>query len=124
MGDPTGRYARADGGTRLEYARGPMGQHTYMIELDAGGRVQGWRQVLTEADFDALAAGTPQAEVHRTLGRPAQERIGWRGVGVVWSYRYEALFCRWFQVWLVDGAVREAGYAEDPMCADRRREPD
>ena len=29
MGEPTGRYALPDGATRLEYARGPMGRHTY-----------------------------------------------------------------------------------------------
>ena len=113
-----------DGGVRLKYARGPMGQHTYMVRLDTAGRMQGWEQVLTEANFESIAVAAPLADVRGLLGRPAEIRTGWRGVGEVWSYRYEALFCRWFQVWLVDGVVREAGYAEDPMCAHRRREPD
>jgi hypothetical protein len=120
MGEPSGRAALPGGGTRIEYARGPMGKHTYMVELDASGRVRGWEQVLTEANFESIAIGAPQADVRWRLGRPSETRVGWRGVGEVWSYRYESLFCRWFQVWLVDGSVREAAYAVDPMCDDHR----
>ena len=40
MGEPTARYALADGGSKIEYARGPMGKHTYMIDVDAAGRVR------------------------------------------------------------------------------------
>jgi hypothetical protein len=124
MGEPTGRYPLPDGGSRIEYARGPMGQHTYMIDVDGAGRVRGWEQVLTEVRFDALPIGAAQAEVRNRFGRPSVAHVGWRGVGEVWSYRYESLFCRWFQVWLVDGRVREAAYATDPMCEDRRRDND
>ena len=124
MGEPTGRYTRPDGGSKVEYARGPMGKHTYMIELDAGGRVQAWEQVLTEANFDAVAIAAPRAAVRQQLGRPSETRVGWRGVGEVWSHRFESLFCRWFQVWLVDGRVREAAYATDPTCDEMRREND
>jgi len=124
MGEPTGRYPLADGGAQVEYARGPMGKHTYMIDLDATGRVRGWTQVLTESRFDSVAIDAPQADVRRLLGRPSETRVGWRGVGSVWSYRYESLFCRWFQIWLVDGRVREASYAADPMCDDHRRDID
>lgn len=124
MGEPTGRYTLPGGGSRVEYARGPMGHHTYMVELDAAARVQGWQQVLTEANFESVAVAAPQASVRRQLGRPAQTRTGWRGVGEVWSYRYESLFCRWFQVWLVQGQVREASYAVDPACDDVRERDD
>ncbi len=124
MGEPTSRYARPDGGARVEFARGPMGKHTYMVEVDAGGRVRGWQQVLTEANFESIAIAAPQAEVRQQLGRPSETRVGWRGVGEVWSYRYESLFCRWFQVWLVEGRVREASYASDPQCEEARRNED
>ena len=124
MGPPTGRYALADGGAKIEYARGPLGKHTYMVDVDAAGRVRGWEQVLTEARFEALPIAAPQADVRQQLGRPSETRVGWRGVGEVWSYRYESLFCRWFQVWLVEGRVREAAFAEDPTCTEKRREND
>jgi hypothetical protein len=124
MGPPTDRAARPDGGSRLEYARGPFGKHTYRIELDAQGRVQTVSQILTEANFEALPIGAPQAEVRDRLGRPSETRVGWRGVGEVWSYRYDsAPFCKWFQVWLVEGRVREAAYAVDPVCDENRRFP-
>ena len=122
MGEPTGRYALPDGGAKIEYARGPMGKHTYMVDVDAAGRVRGWEQVLTEPRFESIAIAEPRDEVRLQLGRPSETRVGWRGVGEVWSYRYESYFCRWFQVWLVDGRVREAAYAIDPECDDRRRE--
>ena len=124
LGEPTGRFARTDGGSRVEYARGPAGKHTYIIELDAAGRIQGWTQVLTEQRFDAVAIEAPQAAVREQLGRPSERRVGWRGVGEVWSYRYESEVCRWFQVWLVDGRVREASYASDPACEELRRDKD
>jgi len=124
MGEPNARQALPDGGARLEYARGPMGRHTYLVEVDSAGRLRGWEQVLTEANFDAIAIGVPQAAVQQKLGRASQTRVGWRGVGEVWSYRYESLFCRWFQVWLVEGRVREASFASDPMCEEARRDVD
>jgi hypothetical protein len=121
MGTPTGTAALPVGGKRLEYARGPYGKHTYRIELDGAGRVSGWEQILTEANFDALPIGATTADVRERLGRPSQVRTGWRGVGEVWSYRYEWLnVCRWFQVWLVEARVREAGYAPDPHCDEKR----
>ncbi len=125
MGPPTDRVQRADGSRRLEYARGPMGHHTYRIELDPSGRVLGWTQLLTERRFDTLPVGATREAVLELLGRPSEQRVGWRGVGEVWSYRYDSSpFCRWFQVWLVEGRVREAAYDADPVCDDARRRDD
>jgi hypothetical protein len=121
MGAPTDRVARPDGSRRLEYARGPMGKHTWRIEVDAAGRVRAVDQLMTEANFESVVPGATRDDVRERLGRAGERSVGWRGVGEVWSYRYESLFCRWFQVWLVDGRVREAAFAEDPMCAEPRR---
>jgi hypothetical protein len=121
MGEPTDRSTLPNGGTRLEYARGPMGAHTYRIELDAAGRVQSVTQILTEANFATVRRGESKADVRDQLGRPAEQRTGWRGLGEVWSYRYDYRFeCRWFQVWLVEDKVREASYAVDPNCDEKR----
>jgi hypothetical protein len=122
MGLPTERMALPGGGSRLDFARGPYGPHTYRVTLDAAGRVQDVRQLLDEANFEALRPDMSRAEVIDRLGRPSQTRTGWRGVGEVWSYRYEwHNLCRWFQVWLVDGTVRESAYAPDPLCEEGRR---
>lgn len=117
MGPPTGEYLLPDGGRRLEYARGPYGKHTYMLDLTPQGRLAGWQQVLTEARFNALRVGTPGEQVRFEFGRPAHtQRIGRQHL-TVWSYRYETPFCQWFQVSVGDdGQVVETGYGIDPIC--------
>jgi hypothetical protein len=116
LGAPTGRHVLPQGGTRLEFARGPFGRHTYMVDLDPQGRVSGWRQVLTEAEFATIVPGMPQEDLLRRIGRPSEKRGGGWQPGEVWSYRYDAIFCQWFQVSVVNGQVRDAGYGPDPLC--------
>jgi hypothetical protein len=123
LGEPTLRAALPNGGTRLDYARGPFGKHTWRVELDASGKVSSVGQLLTDRNFETLRPGWSKNEVLGVLGPASETRVGWRGVGEVWSYRYESVFCRWFQVWLVDGQVREAAYAPDPICEEKREIP-
>jgi hypothetical protein len=126
LGEPTQRSTLPNGGTRLDYARGPMGRHTWRVELDAQGRVVSIEQLLTERNFESLRAGDTREEVVARLGPATNVRVGWRGVGTVWAYRYETPppYCRWFVVWLVDDRVREASYAHDPQCDDSDRHDD
>jgi hypothetical protein len=116
MGAPTARYPRPDG-ERVEYARGPYGKHTFMLDFDTQGRMTGWQQVLTEPNFDALRVGTSRDDLLATLGHPSEtSRVALRH-GALWSYRYEGPFCKWFQVGLDPaGQVVETGYGPDPMC--------
>lgn len=116
MGQPTGRYAQPDGGTRLEFARGPAGLHTFMVDLDASGRVLGWQQVLTEPNFNAIPVGLPVPELLRRLGHPAEVRGGGWQPGDVWSYRYDSLMCQWWQVDIVAGRTGRSAYGMDPRC--------
>ena len=118
LGPPTGRYPRA-GGERVEYARGPYGKHTYMLDFDGQGRLAGWEQVLTEEKFDTLRAGATRDEVLFMLGHPSDQRmLAWQK-RTLWSYRYDDPFCRWFQVGLdVSGRVVDIGYGPDPLCED------
>lgn len=117
LGPPTSEYALPAGAKRLEFARGPFGKHTYMLDFDAQGRMLVWAQVLTEARFNAVRAGTPKEEVLLVLGRPSeQSRIALQRQ-TVWSYRFEDHFCRWFQVGIDEaGRVTDTGYYPDPMC--------
>lgn len=124
LGEPTDRATLPGGTTRLDFGRGPFGPHTWRVELDPAGRVATVTQLLTEARFDRIAPGATTAEVRDRIGLPSERRGGWRDVGEVWSYRFESPLCRWFQVWLVDGRVREAAYAPDPLCDDARRPDD
>ena len=117
MGPPTGRYALPGGGARLEYARGPYGRHTYMIDLDGAGRVERVAQVLTEANVLRVAPGMGRNDLLLLLGRPGEVF----GVAVrpaqVWNWRYPTNDCLWFQVTLtLDGRVLDAGRGVDPHC--------
>lgn len=118
LGPPTGRYARS-GGERIEYARGPYGKHTYMLDFDSQGRLTGWDQVLTEAHFDDVRPGISREELLFALGHPAESRpLGWQ-TQTVWSYRYDSPFCKWFQVGIdAGGKVVDTGYGPDPLCDD------
>lgn len=120
LGAPTARYPMTGGRTRLEFARGPFGKHTYMVDLDAAQRVLAVEQVLDDAHFNQVRAGMPRDELLRLLGRPAETRGGGWQPGQVWSWRYETPFCDWFQVSLdPQGRVIDSAHGPDPLC-DRR----
>lgn len=121
IGVPTGRYAGPKGQTRVEFATGPYGRVTWMVDLDASGRAIEWTQVLNEANFTYTQThfeNMDMAWLRYTLGRPGEVRSGgWQG-GWVWSYRYPTNECLWFQVSILDsGKLRDGGtYGIDPRC--------
>lgn len=117
LGAPTGRHAGEAGGARLEFARGPAGVHTYMLDFDAGDRLLGWEQVLNEQNFLDLKIGMSKTEVLRRIGRPSNVRFLSRQQHQLWSYRYDTPFCIWYQVSLdTADRVAELGHNVDPAC--------
>jgi hypothetical protein len=121
MGEPTDRHALPEGRTRLEFARGPAGRHTYMLDFDAAGRLQAWSQVLTEANFARVQPGWTAEQLRSELGRPTQEQVFPLGQVRVWSYRFDSWDCSWFQVTVAlrDARVTETGLGPDPRCNAR-----
>ena len=121
-GAPTSRYTLPAEGLRLEYATGPYGRTTWMVDLDAQGRVTQARQVLHEAEFLAVqtraASGMDREALLRWIGRPGERRHGgWPG-GEVWAWRYPTNDCLWFQVSISDaGRVRDGAFGLDPICS-------
>ena len=116
LGAPTGRYALGEGRTRLEFARGPYGRHTWMVDLDAAGKLQRWDQVLHPLNFTAIVPGQTRDDVLRAIGRPGETHGTMRG-GQVWSWRYPNNDCLWYQVSLdAQGVVTSAGYGIEPRC--------
>ena len=125
LGTPTSRYTLPAGGQRLEYATGPYGRTTLMVELGGDGRVTGSAQVLTEANFAKVGDGMPRDEVLRLLGRPA-DKAGEYMNRQTWSWRYPTNDCLWARVTFEpDGKVRGgASLMADPSCdamTDRQR---
>jgi hypothetical protein len=121
-GQPTARYALPEGEERLEYATGPFGRTTWMIDVDAAGHVRQARQVLNEAEFlqVQIRAGSGEMtreELLRWIGTPGERRGGgWAG-GEVWSWRYPTNDCLWFQASVADsGRVTSAAFGTDPVC--------
>lgn len=120
-GAPTARYSLPAGAERLEYASGPFGRMTWMIDIDAGGRAVGAKQVLNEAHFAAFqgrAPGMTRAALLRDLGTPGERQGVGRFGEELWSWRYPTNDCLWFQVVLDPAAdkVVSAGYNIDPRC--------
>ena len=121
MGAPTGRYTMPSGATRLEFARGPFGLDTYMVNLDSAGKVTGWDQVLTESHFAVIKQGMTRDELLQALGHPSDIRFVARPKpAAVWSYRYHTVptfSCTWFQVSVGDdNQVLDTSYGIDPRC--------
>ncbi|MEO7243893.1 MAG: hypothetical protein ABIX12_01915 [Rubrivivax sp.] len=121
-GPPSGRYELPGGGTRLEYATGPYGRSTWMVDLDAAGRSTAARNVLEWRALQVAQAQLPgmsRDEVLRTLGRPGEVRSGGRQGGQVWSWRFDSPFCLWFQSSIGDdGRARDGVFSPDPLCDD------
>ena len=123
MGKTTGTYPLPGGGQRLEFARGPQGKHTYMLDFDAQGRLLRSEQVLNEAHFAQVRPGDGEQQVLARIGHPGQvTTVGRPGYyQSVWTYRYDsAPFCLWFQVGLSPaGQVIDSTYAPDPACESK-----
>lgn len=120
-GTPTARYTMPTGGERLEYASGPFGRTTWMVDFDAGGRALVAVQVLNEAhfaDFQGRAPGMDRSALLRELGTPGERKGVGRFGEELWSWRYPTNDCLWFQVVLDPKAdkVVSAGYNIDPRC--------
>jgi len=115
MGPPTGRYQLPEGPVRLEFARGPYGRHTYMVDFEQG-RMTEWNQVLDRRYFEVVTPGMTSDQLLRFIGHPS-EVMGMMRDGKIWSYRYNNTDCLWWQAQLdAQGVVTGAGYAPAPGC--------
>jgi len=117
LGQPTGRYEMPGGVQRVEFARGPYGRVTWMVDLDAAGRVLRSAQVLTPENFARVRSGMTRDELLRLLGRPADRQREWQD-RETWSWRFETYECEWLRVTLdARGYVRGgASVLPDPRC--------
>lgn len=89
LGPPDAHHALDGGGERLEYARDPLQQTAWMVDLDAAGRVTAVRQVRTLEHFARLRVGIDgTALVRREYGAPWRiERYPLSGL-TAWMYPY------------------------------------
>ena len=89
FGEPTQIIEKADGSKVFEYPRQPEGSTNYVITIGADGKMSSLRQLLTPTNFAKVQAGMDQAEVRRTLGKPAKsQRYAMKPDEEVWEWRF------------------------------------
>jgi hypothetical protein len=123
LGQPSASYS-AGAEQLLEYARGPMGQSTWMAHIGADGRLTLYEQVLTSEKFATIKVGTAtHDDVLRTVGRPAEKSYLPLRDFEVWSYRYKENGV-WNSMMHVhfdrNGVVRMMQNGPDPMFEEKR----
>jgi SmpA / OmlA family len=112
MGSPRATYALPNGGKRLEFAG--RGARTYMLDVDAAGRLVDATQVLNEDNFRNIRAGMTREQVLMTLGQPSDIAPGGRQGGQIWSYHFQNTQCQWFRV-AIDADGRTTGGGSQAM---------
>lgn len=80
MGKPAMQWENPDRSRQLSYPRGPFGYDSFMVFVDAQGRLQRIQNVLNSETFAKVRPGMSQAEVLRLLG-PSEP---------TWTAYYEA----------------------------------
>jgi len=90
MGVPALRWQAADGSLRLAYPRGPQGMATYMVDIDADGRLKSIDNVLDTAGLASIHKDMSKDDVPRQLGPsdPAGTAYFAARDELVWDYRY------------------------------------
>lgn len=89
LGRPTAELRLADGGTRLQYSGQPFNQSVWNADFDSQGRLRGVEQMMTDAAFSKVRAGTDrQADVLRDFGQPADTFHYRLANEYAWMYRY------------------------------------
>jgi outer membrane protein assembly factor BamE (lipoprotein component of BamABCDE complex) len=89
MGQPETERIHRDGSKRLEYPRGPQGTTTYMVDIDAQGKLVAVTQVLTAQNFAKVRIGMTEDEVRQLLGKPGEVAVYRLKPETVWSWEWE-----------------------------------
>ncbi len=90
MGAPAMRWDIAGGGGQLAYPRGPAGFQTYMVFIDAAGKLERTVNVLRQDFFAQVQPGMTQAQVLQLIGPPQPQ---WEAYfksrdELVWEWRF------------------------------------
>ncbi|MCP5268333.1 MAG: hypothetical protein H6943_04735 [Zoogloeaceae bacterium] len=90
MGAPAMTWKLASGGKQLAYPRGPAGFQTYMVFIDAAGKLERKVNVMNMETFAKVQSGMTQAQVLQLLGPPQPEWTAYFKARdeLVWEWRY------------------------------------
>ena len=91
MGEPAMRWHDGDGRQQLAYPKGPAGSETFMVFIDAKGRLEQIEAVLNWEHFAKIVpARSNQDSVLRLLGPSLDSQTSYfdRRDELVWSWRF------------------------------------
>ena len=111
FGPPTASHALDGGGETLVYPGGRLGIATWMVSLDADGKVSRVEQVRSEEGFARVQLGMDFAQVERLLGPPSRVTPAGLNPGTAWEFRYRDQwlhYARYNIIFDPDGRVRDA----------------
>ncbi len=87
MGKPGTIWEERDGSQVFEYARGPEGSETWMVEIGPDGVYRGMENALAPGNLARVRAGMSRDDLRRMLGKPGSEE-SFPALGeVVWTWR-------------------------------------
>lgn len=87
-GKPEIVWEEEGGSKRLEYPRGPMGGKTWMVTINAEGKVAAIEQVLVASNIAKIKPGMTKDQVRRILGKPTQVNYYSLKKEEVWGWRW------------------------------------
>lgn len=89
MGQPETVWEEDDGTRALQYPKGPEGARTWEFTIDKSGKLQDYRQLLTQENFAKVRQGMSRDEVRRMLGKPRSIAQFKLKNEEVWDWRYQ-----------------------------------
>ena len=121
MGKPEMIWEENDGSQVMEYARGPQGHQTYMVEIGADGKYRGMKNILIDDTFARVKPGMSRDDVRRLLGKPTETVEFKLKHEIVWSWRHhgDQQRPRMFNVHFdPSGRVKNTSHSEDPKLVN------
>ncbi len=114
---PPSQERRAADGVRLVYTRSPYGKSTFFVNLDSQGRVAGWEDVLTPANFEKITVGMGTDDVENLIG-PSKMMLTVNSRGhKAWLYPFHNSTCQIFMVEVSpQNQVVSTGHGPAPEC--------
>jgi hypothetical protein len=90
MGPPAQQWTDAGNGAQLSYPRGPAGLDSYMVFIDARGRLDRIENVLTPDSLAKIKTGMGKDDVLRLIGPPVTEWTVYFPARreLAWEWRY------------------------------------
>ncbi|MCX7147112.1 MAG: hypothetical protein NT042_13155 [Sulfuritalea sp.] len=93
IGQPSMQWQNPDGSRQLAYPRGPAGLDTFMVRLDANGKLQAIESVLDDRHLATIRPGMSKDEVLRILGPSDANATAYFEARdeLVWDWRYRGM---------------------------------